>query len=62
MPFAVFCGILAMGGVTSFVLKRYWKRVNDNRDMGIYEIDITDMTSEEVDRLGDRHPSFRYLL
>ncbi|CAO3677106.1 unnamed protein product [Umbelopsis ramanniana] len=62
MPFAVFCGLLALGGITSFVLKRYWKRVNDNRDMGIYEIDITDMRSEEVDRLGDRHPSFRYFL
>ncbi|KAG2189003.1 hypothetical protein INT44_004145 [Umbelopsis vinacea] len=62
MPFAVFAGILITGAATSFVLKRYWKRINGNRDMGIYEIDITDMKSEEVDRLGDRHPAFRYLL
>jgi hypothetical protein len=62
MPFVVFCCILALGAGTSLLLKTYWKRVNDNRDMGVYEVNITDMDSEHIDRLGDRHPSFRYLL
>ncbi|CAO3683793.1 unnamed protein product [Umbelopsis vinacea] len=62
MPFVVFSVMMAAGAGISFFLRTYWKRLNTNRDIGVYDVDITDMTSEQMESLGDRHPAFRYVI
>jgi hypothetical protein len=62
MPFVVFSVMMAAAAGISFFLRTYWKRLNTNRDIGVYDVDITDMTSEQMESLGDRHPAFRYVI
>jgi hypothetical protein len=62
MPFEVFGGMMLVAAFVSLFLKTYWNRLNQRRDLGIYDVDITELTEEEMNDLGDRHPSFRYVL
>lgn len=62
MPFEVFGGMLFIAAFIALFLKSYWNRLNQRRDQGIYDMDFTELTEEEMNDLGDRHPSFRYVL